>query len=96
MHVIKVSGSHKVTSSPVILAPETHGSMSAPHKLRQPCPAIMHKKMRRLADVRQGPLTAGQQVPVLLVGTVANVGHVDAAALELTAHAGVDTLWPPP
>lgn len=40
--------------------------------------------------------TVGQDVPVLLVGTVTDVRLDHSATLELAAHAGVDTLLLPP
>lgn len=40
--------------------------------------------------------TVGQHVAGLLVGAVANVGHDDAASLELPAHTRVNTLGPAP
>lgn len=41
-------------------------------------------------------LTAGENMAGLLVAAETNVGHDNAASLELPPHPRVNTLWPPP
>ena len=63
-------------------------SANSPARQMQTVPAAPARRWRAR--------TVGQDVAGLLVGAVADVGHDDAAALELPAHAGVNTLGAPP
>jgi hypothetical protein len=71
------------------------GRDTCDQKVRCPARGTV-QKTRRWQPLALHTLTAGKQVPVLLVCAVTDVRHVDAAALELTAHTRVDTLRPPP
>ncbi len=45
----------------------------------------------------EGPaLTVRENMAGLLIAAKTNVGHDDAAPLELPPHPGINTLWSPP
>jgi hypothetical protein len=58
---------------------------------------VVHQQQLQLGDIVNNKLfeLVGKVVPGLLVGAISNVGH-QGASLELTPHAGVDTLGPAP
>lgn len=59
---------------------------------------VVHQQQLQVLDVADDELVeaVGQDVAGALVGAVADVGHVNARALELAAHARVDTLGAAP
>ena len=60
------------------------------------CPWVADSRIATCPGTAAGGCTAGKKVPGLLVGTIANVGHVHTRPLELPPDARVNTLWPPP
>lgn len=60
--------------------------------------AVVHHQQLQVLHIGHNELVeaVGEDVPSLLVAAVPNVGHDDAASLELPAHAGVNTLGATP